>query len=65
MDPPGFVIKHFGPVKGRGVVARKTLKKGDFVCEYSGDLIDVKEAKVSLTFITTVPIVASLVHVYD
>lgn len=47
IDPPGFVIKHFGPAKGRGVVARKTLKKGDFVCEYSGDLIDVKEAKVS------------------
>lgn len=47
-DPSGFVIKNFGPTKGRGVVAKKTIKKGDFICEYSGDLISVKEAKVSI-----------------
>ena len=31
--------------KGRGVVATKPFKKGDFVVEYAGDLIDLKEAK--------------------
>lgn len=48
IDPTGFVIKNFGSSKGRGVVAKKTIKKGDFICEYSGDLISVKEAKVSI-----------------
>ncbi|XP_074030195.1 LIM domain kinase 1 isoform X2 [Leptinotarsa decemlineata] len=32
--------------KGRGVVAAKDFTKGDFVVEYSGDLIDLIEAKV-------------------
>lgn len=31
--------------KGRGVVAAKAFEKGDFVVEYSGDLIDIVEAK--------------------
>lgn len=31
--------------KGRGVVAAKPFEKGDFVVEYSGDLIDLVEAK--------------------
>lgn len=31
--------------KGRGVVAAKSFEKGDFVVEYSGDLIDIVEAK--------------------
>ncbi|RZC37420.1 histone-lysine N-methyltransferase pr-set7 [Asbolus verrucosus] len=31
--------------KGRGVVAAKPFAKGDFVVEYSGDLIDLTEAK--------------------
>ncbi|KAK9892407.1 hypothetical protein WA026_019857 [Henosepilachna vigintioctopunctata] len=31
--------------KGRGIVADKYFKKGDFVVEYSGDLIDMAEAK--------------------
>lgn len=31
--------------KGRGVVASKSFEKGDFVVEYSGDLIDILEAK--------------------
>ncbi|XP_013410514.1 N-lysine methyltransferase KMT5A-A [Lingula anatina] len=31
--------------KGRGVVATKPFKRGDFVVEYAGDLIDIEEAK--------------------
>ncbi|ESO95519.1 hypothetical protein LOTGIDRAFT_117025 [Lottia gigantea] len=31
--------------KGRGVVATKMFKKGDFVVEYAGDLIDLAESK--------------------
>jgi histone-lysine N-methyltransferase SETD8 len=31
--------------QGRGVFTTKYLSKGDFVVEYSGDLIDVKQAK--------------------
>ena len=31
--------------KGRGVFATCSFKKGDLVCEYSGDLIDYKEAR--------------------
>lgn len=31
--------------KGRGVVAAKPFEKGDFVVEYSGELIDIVEAK--------------------
>ncbi|KAL3271694.1 hypothetical protein HHI36_022166 [Cryptolaemus montrouzieri] len=31
--------------KGRGVVAEKPFSKGEFVVEYSGDLIDIPEAK--------------------
>ena len=31
--------------KGRGVIASKIFKRGDFVVEYAGDLIDLKTAK--------------------
>lgn len=31
--------------KGRGVVASKEFSKGDFVIEYSGELVDILEAK--------------------
>ncbi|XP_057314569.1 N-lysine methyltransferase KMT5A-B-like isoform X2 [Hydractinia symbiolongicarpus] len=31
--------------KGRGVFSKRKLSKGDFVCEYVGDLVDVKEAR--------------------
>lgn len=31
--------------KGRGVVASKEFKRGDFVVEYAGDLINLKDAK--------------------
>ncbi|CAH1165861.1 unnamed protein product [Phyllotreta striolata] len=40
----GLEIRVFDD-KGRGVVASKCFKKGDFVVEYSGDLIDCLEAK--------------------
>ncbi|KAJ8931149.1 hypothetical protein NQ314_015978 [Rhamnusium bicolor] len=32
--------------KGRGVVAARDFNRGDFVVEYSGDLVDIVEAKV-------------------
>nr|XP_039266648.1 N-lysine methyltransferase KMT5A-A-like [Styela clava] len=31
--------------KGRGVIAKKAFKKGNFIVEYAGDLIDWNEAK--------------------
>ncbi|GFS21199.1 histone-lysine N-methyltransferase [Elysia marginata] len=40
----GLEIKEFD-CKGRGVVATKDFKKGDFVVEYAGDLIDIATAK--------------------
>lgn len=40
----GLMVKHFG-AKGRGVVTTRTFSKGEFVVEYIGDLIDVREAK--------------------
>ncbi|KAK8404677.1 hypothetical protein O3P69_007728 [Scylla paramamosain] len=40
----GLTVKHFG-AKGRGVVTTRKFKKGEFVVEYIGDLIDVREAK--------------------
>jgi len=33
------------PEKGRGVVSTRDLKKGEFVVEYAGDIIDVASAK--------------------
>lgn len=40
----GLKVQHF-PEKGRGVSATRNFSKGEFVVEYSGDLIDVKIAK--------------------
>ncbi|XP_077996348.1 N-lysine methyltransferase KMT5A-like [Glandiceps talaboti] len=40
----GLAVKEFEG-KGRGVVATKAFKKGDFVIEYAGDLIDLQTAK--------------------
>ena len=34
------------PEKGRSVICTKDLKKGEFISEYRGDLIDAKEAKI-------------------
>lgn len=36
-------VKEF-PEKGRGVVTTKALKRGDYVMEYYGELIDYEEA---------------------
>ncbi|OQR68483.1 N-lysine methyltransferase SETD8-like [Tropilaelaps mercedesae] len=43
-DETGFQIVKFED-KGRGVVSNMDLKTGDFVLEYAGDLIDLKEAR--------------------
>ncbi|XP_047447914.1 lysine methyltransferase 5Ab isoform X2 [Mugil cephalus] len=40
----GMQVKHM-EAKGRGVFAVKSFKKGDFVVEYHGDLLDLAEAK--------------------
>ncbi|KFM72722.1 N-lysine methyltransferase SETD8, partial [Stegodyphus mimosarum] len=40
----GFEVKEF-PGKGRGVITLKSIKRGDFVLEYFGELIDYEEAK--------------------
>ena len=31
--------------KGRGVISRRTFQKGEFVCDYAGELIDAKKAR--------------------
>lgn len=36
---------HVFPGKGRGIIASRLFRKGEFVVEYSGDLIDLNEAK--------------------
>ena len=33
------------PGKGKGVVAAKNFHKGDFICEYVGELLPYQEAK--------------------
>lgn len=43
-DESGFQIVKFED-KGRGVVSNVDLKAGDYVLEYAGDLIDLKEAR--------------------
>ncbi|KAM4578762.1 lysine methyltransferase 5Ab isoform 2-T2 [Fundulus diaphanus] len=40
----GMEVKHIEG-KGRGVFAVKSFKKGDFVVEYHGDLLDLAEAR--------------------
>lgn len=41
----GLKVTYFDG-KGRGVVALKPFSRGDFVVEYSGELLDVTEAKI-------------------
>ena len=36
---------HNFPGKGRGIVATQLFRRGEFVVEYSGDLIDMAEAR--------------------
>lgn len=46
-DPEdGFEVTTF-PDKGKGVLATRSFKKGDFIVEYSGELLTHKEAMVS------------------
>ncbi|XP_053378691.1 N-lysine methyltransferase KMT5A-like [Mercenaria mercenaria] len=40
----GLKVVHMGE-KGRGVMAVKEFKKGDFIVEYAGELINISEAK--------------------
>jgi histone-lysine N-methyltransferase SETD8 len=41
-----FYLKvHNFPGKGRGIVATQLFRRGEFVVEYSGDLIDMTEAR--------------------
>ena len=45
MDPDDgrFEVVDFGLPKGRGIVATTIIPKKSFVCEYQGELINVKE----------------------
>lgn len=36
--------------KGQAIIARLLIRKGSFICEYSGDLIDLETAKVNCFF---------------
>ena len=36
---------HNFPGKGRGIVATRLFRRGEFVVEYAGDLIDLVEAR--------------------
>lgn len=40
----GLQVHNF-PGKGRGIVANRLFRRGEFVVEYSGDLIDLNEAR--------------------
>jgi len=37
---------HVFPGKGRGIITTRLFRKGEFVVEYSGDLIDMNQAKI-------------------
>ena len=45
-DPSGILAVEEFDGKGKGVVATTTIPKGEFICEYSGDLVDIQKAKV-------------------
>jgi len=44
-DPDENLIIEDIENKGKGVIAKNFIAKGDFICEYSGDLIELEEAK--------------------
>ncbi|XP_067686937.1 uncharacterized protein [Haliotis asinina] len=46
IDPPFCEVRHINNDIGNGVFATQDLSEGDFVLEYHGDLISMKEAKV-------------------
>ncbi|CAG2114098.1 unnamed protein product [Medioppia subpectinata] len=44
-DPKDLLaVEEFGD-KGKGVVASRDISKGSFICEYSGDLVDMERAQ--------------------
>ncbi|XP_074598125.1 N-lysine methyltransferase KMT5A-like isoform X2 [Brevipalpus obovatus] len=43
-DPEGFKVSNFLN-KGKGVVTTKCFKRGDFICEYAGELLSYTDAK--------------------
>lgn len=43
-DEEGFQVVEFAD-KGRGVTTTRPLREGDFVLEYAGELLDMKEAR--------------------
>lgn len=45
-DPKEYLAVQEFTDKGKGVVATATITKGSFVCEYSGQLVDIEKAKV-------------------
>ena len=47
-DPKENLVVADIEFKGKGIVASHPIKKGCFICEYSGDLIDIEEANVIL-----------------
>lgn len=44
-DPPHFLVQEI-KTKGRGVLTMCPIAKGHFICEYAGDLVTMKEARV-------------------
>jgi len=43
-EEEGLEVKEF-PLKGRGVISTKNFARNEFIVEYAGDLINLKEAK--------------------
>ena len=46
-DPKEDLVVNEFENKGKGIVAITAIKKGCFICEYSGDLIKLDDAKVN------------------
>lgn len=46
-DPKEYLSVTQFKDKGQAIVARLLIRKGSFICEYSGDLIDLETAKVN------------------
>jgi len=44
-DPKDLLTVEEFADKGKGVVASRDIPKGSFICEYSGDLVDMEKAQ--------------------
>lgn len=53
-EEPGLDKVHMPEMGGYGVFATKEFYQGDFVCEYSGDLIDMDEVRLASVAPSTV-----------